>query len=304
MVATGTKPKASRLPGAKLAPLGCLLAVGLLIGLTANVVRLAIAAGIGPLPLLLWSVLGAGLVLLAIAGATGHRPQLGRRRVEYFLMTGLLSIAVPNALAFSAIPRIGAGFVALTYALPPLLTYVPALLLGIERYRGARALGVLFGIAGAAVLAAAKIGGGAVDTPWVVAALAAPVVVAAGNIYRTLRWPPGATAIELAPGMLLASALLLLAFAALAGLPVSLPLDRGAALGLLAAQAAIFAVMYTLYFVLQRLAGPVYLSQIGSVGAVSGAAIAILALGEAPPEGLPAAAVLIVAGVALVNRRR
>lgn len=287
----------------RFAPLACLLAVGLLIGLTANVVRLATGAGLGPLPLLLWSVLAAGLVLLATSAALGHAPKLGRRRLEYFAMTGLLSIAVPNALAFFAIPRIGAGFVALTYALPPLLTYLPALLLRIEPYRGARALGVLFGIAGAAVLAAAKMGGGAVDTVWVVAALAAPVAVAAGNIYRTLRWPPGATAIELAPGMLLASAVLLLGFAAVAGLPVAVPAE-GEALMLLLAQSAIFAVMYALYFVLQRLAGPVYLSQIGSVGAVSGAAIAVILLGEAPPEGLLVAAALIVVGVVLVNRRR
>lgn len=288
---------------ARFAPLALLLAVGLMIGSTANVVRLANGVGLGPLPLLFWSVLGSGLALLATSAALGHTPKLGRRRLEYFVMTGLLSIAIPNALAFFAIPRIGAGFVALTHALPPLLTYLPALTLRIEPYRRTRALGVLFGIAGATVLAVAKMGGGAVDTVWVLAALAAPVVVAAGNIYRTLRWPPGATAIELAPGMLLASAILLLGFAWVAGLPVAVPAG-GDALALLAAQTAIFAVMYALYFVLQRLAGPVYLSQIGSVGAVSGAAIAVILLGEAPPEGLLAAAALIVVGIVLVNRRK
>ena len=72
---------------------------------------------------------------------------------------------------------------------------------------------------------------------------------------------------------------------------------------LILAQAATFAVMYVFFFILQRIAGPVYLSLMGSVAAVAGAAIAILLLGEAPPRGLAIAAMLIALGIFLVTRR-
>jgi drug/metabolite transporter (DMT)-like permease len=287
----------------RFAPIACLVLVGSLIGLTANLAKLAVAAGVAPLAFLLWSVLGAGLVLAILAVATGQVPPLRRRTVEYFLVSGLLSIALPNALIFSAVPHVGAGFAALSFAFPPLYTYGMALLARIERFRAARALGVGFGLAGALTLALSKSAEPDVDLLWVAAMLATPVVVAAGNIYRTLRWPAGVSSLALAPGMLLGAALLLFAGAGAAGLPIAIPTDNALVLALLAAQVATFSTMYVLYFVLQRLAGPVYLSQIGSVGAVAGAAIAILLLGEAPPAMLGVAAALITAGAVLVARR-
>jgi drug/metabolite transporter (DMT)-like permease len=290
-------------PTGRLVPIACLVLVGCLIGLTANLAKLAIAAGVPPVAFLVWSVLGAGLVLAALAVAGGQVPPLRRRTVEYFLVSGLLSIALPNALIFSAVPHVGAGFAALSFAFPPLYTYGMALLGRIERFRPARALGVGFGLAGALILARSKSTEPDVDLLWVAAMLAAPVVVAAGNIYRTLRWPAGVSSLALAPGMLLGAALLLFAGAGAARLPIAIPVGGAAVLALLAAQIATFSAMYVLYFVLQRLSGPVFLSQIGSVGAIAGAGIAILLLGEAAPAALVPAAVAIAIGAVLVARR-
>jgi drug/metabolite transporter (DMT)-like permease len=283
-------------------PLALLLAVGSLLGLTANIVKLALIAGWPPLAFLFWAALGAGLVLLAVASASGNRPGAGRAALAYYLWSGLLSIALPNALFFSAVPHVGASFVALCLAFPPMATYVLALLLGMERIQAMRAAGVAVGLAGALVLALGRTGSGAAESFWVAAALSGPLVIAAGNIYRTRYWPAGASALSLAPGMLLGGAVLLA--------PVLLAQGGwwpggGAAAGwLLLAQVAVFATTYALYFLLQKIAGPVYLSQIGSVGAILGAGIAVVALGE--PLGWPllTAGGLILMGVFLVNRAR
>jgi drug/metabolite transporter (DMT)-like permease len=185
-----------------------------------------------------------------------------------------------------------------------LLTYGLVLALGMERPRALRALGVLFGLAGAALLGLAKARGAAVDPLWVVAALTGPVFIACGNIYRTLRWPPGATALSLAPGMMLGGAALILPYLLTSGTSL-LPSPRDAAtLWILLAQTIVLAATYALYFVLQKLAGPVYLSQIGSVGAVFGAALAVFALGEPAGLALPVAGGAILLGVFLVNRGR
>ena len=289
-------------PVARFVPVVCLLVVGSFIGITANLVKLAVGVGAGPVAFLAWSVLGAGLILLISAVSSGNRPALNRRTVEYFLMSGLLSVALSNALVFAAVPHVGAGFVALSFAFPPLYTYAMALAGGMERVRLVRAVGVLSGIAGAVVLAWSKASEPEADLLWIGVALSAPIIIAAGNIYRTLRWPAGASSMSLAPGMLLAAAMLLFIGAPVIGIDVAIPVHDGYSAVLLAAQTLTFAAMYMLYFVLQRLAGPVYLSQIVAVGAAAGAGIASLLLGETLPAGIGWAGALIALGVFLVSR--
>jgi drug/metabolite transporter (DMT)-like permease len=295
---------ASRAEKKSLLPLACLLIVGALLGLTANVVKIAVGAGWPPLPFLFWATLGAGLLLLCGALASRNAPRGGFRELRYYLATGALSIAIPNALLFAAVAHVGASFVAVCLSLPPLLTYGLALTMGMERLRGLRAAGIAFGLIGAVALGLTKASAGIIDPLWIVAALIGPFFVALGNIYRTIRWPPGATALSLAPGMLLAGAAFLLAYIAATG-GNFLPLSRdAAAFWILSAQAIIFTATYSLYFVLQKLAGPVYLSQIGSVGAIFGAALAVFALGEPAGAALFLAASAILFGVFLVNWAR
>ena len=133
--------------------------------------------------------------------------------------------------------------------------------------------------------------------------LAIPLVLAFGNIYRTLRWPAGAAPVFLAALMMFGGALTLLPFA-LATEPGQLPaLLTSAAVGrLLLLETAVFAVLYFLFFILQRLAGPVYLSQIGTVAALVGTLIAVFALGEAAPPNLALAGTLVALGLTLFHR--
>ena len=288
--------------GGWLVPLLCLLAAGALIGLSTNLAKLAGEASLNPLAFLTWSVGGAALVLIAINALKGRLPALNRRTVEYFLVSALVSIAAPQLILFAAVPHAGAGFVALSLAFPPLYTYVAALLLGMERFHVLRAGGVVLALGGAAFLALRKLS--APDAPafWIGLVLIAPVILAIGNIYRTRRWPPGATPDELAPGMLAASALLLLPAAAIPGFSLNVPLDHATPALLVLAQTAAFAVQYWLFFILQQRGGPVYLSLLGSVAAIVGIPVAVLLLGEQWPEGLAVGAALIASGILLVTR--
>jgi drug/metabolite transporter (DMT)-like permease len=104
--------------------------------------------------------------------------------------------------------------------------------------------------------------------------------------------------------MLIFGSLLIAPVLPFAGVSFAPSVLVGETVWLLVAQIAIFSATYALYFILQKLAGPVYLSQIGSVAAIFGAALAVVALGEIANAGLLVAAALILAGVVLVNRRR
>lgn len=285
--------------------LALLLGAGALLGLSTNLAKLAAEAGLAPLAFLAWSALGAAAALgTVVAVEGGALPRPDRRVLTYFAVAGVLSVAAPNLLFFSAVGHVGAGFVALCIAFPPLLTYLGALALRMERFDAIRAGGVGLALAGAAILAWAKLRSPGAPAAWIAAALFGAVLLAAGNLYRSLRWPPGARADGLAPGVLAAAAGTLLLGGLLApGTPLRVNLDDARQLGLVAAQAAAMAGMYLLYFRLQCRAGPVAVSLLGSVAAVFGVPFAVLLLGEAPPPALAPAGALIVAGVALVTWR-
>lgn len=285
-----------------LVPLVSLLGAGSMLGLSTDFAKLAPQAGLSPLAFLAWSLVGATLILTLVGAVRSRLPSFSARTVEYFLVAGLIGLAAPNLIFFSAVPHIGVSFVALSLAFSPLYTYVGTLLLRMERFDAWRALGVALAVAGSILLAVLKLSEPGTSTFWIIMTLSAPILLAAGNIYRTLRQPAGSGPDQLAPGMLGAAALMLFVTGALPGFSLAVPTGDAAAIPLIVAQAVAFAVLYLLFFVVQQRGGPVYLSLLGSVAAVVGSVIAILLLGEAAPQGLVVGGVLIAFGVGLVTR--
>lgn len=292
-----------------LVPLILLLTTGTLLGISTNLAKLAGDAGLAPLAFLTWSVGGAALILSGIQAIRGRLPTLNARAAEYFVVAGLVSVAAPQLLFFAAVPRVGASFVALAIAFPPLFTYLGALLLGMEKLRARRAAGVALALGGAAVLAVYKLSAPDANAFWIIATLVGPILLAIGNLYRTARWPEGAEPDELAPGMLSASALMLLAVGMVAwtvpdapsDFSLAVPLDRTPPILIILAQVATFSVQFLLFFVLQKRGGPVYLSLLGSVGAIVGIPIAVLLLGEVVPQGLIIGGTLIALGIGFLT---
>ncbi len=285
-----------------LAPLACLIAVGALLGLSTNLIKIAANVGLAPLPFLAWSVLGASLILLAVAAFRRALPSLTKRTTEYFLVSALISIAVPNLIFYSAVPHVGVSFVALSLTLPPLFTYLGALLMRMERFCSWRATGIAFALGGASLIAVLKLQAPDAAFFWIGATFLSPIILAAGNLYRSLRWPAGCRPESLAPGMMAASAVALFLMAGLPikGFSLATPADPTAIIVILA-QTLALALQYYLFFILQKLGGPVLLSLLGSVAAIVAVPIAILTLGETPPEGLFGGAALITLGVVFVT---
>ena len=250
---------------------------------------------------LFWSITGATLILWFIALLRHDLPPLNLRCLEYYFVAALVSVAGSNLIFFSAIPHVGAGFVALTIALPPLLTYLGALLLQIERFTMIRALGVVAALGGAGVLAAHKFSAPDASIFWIIIALCGPVLLAIGNIYRSLRWPKNVSASALAPGMLVAAAILLAMVSITPNFSLTVPQGQVLPIVLIMVQAGIFAAQFLLLFLLQKTGGPVLLSLLGAIGAIVGVPVAVFLQGEAPPEGLIVGALFIALGVILVT---
>lgn len=279
-----------------------LLVTGGLLGLTLPFGKLATAGGA---PAILWAFViscGTGSILLAALLASGRRIALTAHRLRYFAIAAAISYAVPNLLTLSAIPHLGAGYTGIMFTLSPIVTLVMSLLLGVRRPNGLGVAGIVVGFVGAAMVALTRGEAGApADLFWVAVGLLIPVSLAAGNIYRTYDWPPDTGPIELAAGSHLAAAVILLsgllltegagAFATLSGMPL-----------LVAAQVASASAMFVFFFQLQRVGGPVYLSQIGYVAAAIGLFSGTLFLGEHYRLLTWLGALIIGAGVVLTTR--
>jgi drug/metabolite transporter (DMT)-like permease len=285
-------------------PLVLLLAVGGLIAVGVNLAKGAAQFRIEGPEFAFFLSAGAGVVLLAVTLARGERIRLGRSHLVYYAVTGFVSLAAPNVLSFILAKHAGAAYASVPFALSPLITYPLAILVGLDKAAWRRFGGLAVGFIGTALvlsrLASSMANTGAL---WLLVALAVPVCVATGNIYRSIKWPKDVSDIGLAAAMLLASTLWL------APLLFVYPLaafEQGFGTGelLVLAQVAASAAMYWLYFWLQRVAGPVYLSQIGYVAAGFGVLFAVTVFGERLPALAVAGLAMIVAGVLLVRAVR
>lgn len=276
-----------------------LLAVGTLLGLNFPLGKLAQAAQV---PAVLW----AALISLGASSLLGAWLLLRRRPVvcdaqhlRYFVITALVSYALPNLLVLAAMAHLGSGPTAMMFTLSPLFTALLSRLAGLRAPARLEYWGIAIGFGGALLVALAR---GEAGRPaawlWVGVGLLIPLLLALGNVYRSLDWPPRADATWLAVGSHGVAALLLLAVCALTGAWRGLPALAGVP-WLAAAQVAAAVLMFPLFFRLQALGGPVLLSQIGTVGAGVGVAVGAGLLGERYPPLVWGGVALIALGIGL-----
>lgn len=292
-----------RLPG--LVPLLMLLALGTMWGSTFSISKLGIQEGIPPLAYGFWQCLGAAALLAAtiplrrLAGGFG-----GRRALAFGAAAGQLGIFWPNVAFYYAVQHIPAGLMTVVVTVSVPLTYAFALLLGLEALRRRRLAGLALGFGGAMIL----VGGGVslpdpAAYPFLLLAFLTPTFYAAGSVFSGRFRPQGTSSHLLAIVMLLSAAVGQGLFMLLLGqtwLPGQASGTADLALG---AQVLVSAVAYVLYFETIRRAGAVFFSQVGYVVVVTGLIWGYLFFGETFGPWLYVAAGLILAGVALVNRR-
>ncbi|HIJ61641.1 MAG TPA: DMT family transporter [Rhodospirillaceae bacterium] len=284
-------------PSHRWTPLVLVLAFGTLMGAVVPLAKLANGTGLAPPAFAFWQALGAGSLIALVSFFRRQPLRTDRRHLRFYLLAGLTGASLPNLAIYAAANHLGAGLTSLAYAFPPLFTMLLAGLLGLERLSVGRLAGLFLALAGTAIIALdGKSLPSASEPVWFLVALAAPLLLAVGNIYRTLRWPPGSPPIPLAAGMLLGGAFELLAV--MPWLEHPLPVNGLAAFCVLAAIAAT-ALAYLMFMEIQRLGGPVTLSLVGFVITPTGLAAGVLVLDERYGPTVWAATAVIFVGVAV-----
>lgn len=280
-------------------PLLLLLGTGAMLGFYFPLGKLAVQGGVDPV---LWAMLicvGAG-VSMAMLSRTVEGRSDNVKVWRYAVISGFLSYVVPHFLTFSAIPKIGSGLAAIMFALSPVTTALLSLILKVRPPSGLGLIGIGLGLLGALIIIFARNGNFEGQTLWLALAALIPVFLGLGNVYRTLAWPKGAGPLRLASLTNLAAVppLLVIAYAMNGAIDLE-PLARVPLLVI--AQLIVTAAMFVMFFRLQQLGGPTYLSQIGYVGAVVGVGIGVIWLSEIYPAGVWAGAGVVALGIALTT---
>lgn len=279
-------------------PLLLLLGTGAALGLNFPLGKLAMAAGISPG---LWAALisaGAGLVMLLIVAVT-ERKDLSRTSTLCFaIVSGFLSYVVPSALTYTVIPKIGSGLAAIMFALSPVVTALLSVIFRVRPPNLISIFGIILGLAGAGIIIFSRnsdFSGGAAS--WLLLALLIPLFLGAGNVYRTVAWPFGASPRKLAAHTNLAAVpfLALLVYVQTGTIDV-MPLTSIPAL--VALQLVVSTIMFLMFFRLQQVGGPTYLSQIGYVAAAVGVVVGVFYFGETYPKSVWIGAGIIAIGIA------
>lgn len=256
--------------------------------------------GIPALAILAWQLAFSAAVLCAVAVLAGQWPRIDVRRLRYALAAGLLGVSLPNVASFTALSQLPAAVVGVVAALSPVFTYALALGLRLERAGWLRVAGLALGLAGVAMVLWPSDGGGFGLAAGV--ALLAPALLAAGNVYRSLAWPPGLSPLGAAALMLAGQAVLVVPVAVAVGAWTWPTAAAGTGEVALWAVGGMTAAFYLGAFELQRRGGAVVTGQLGYVITLASLAIGVLVFGESHPATTWMGAVIAVAGVLLVLR--
>lgn len=279
---------------------GLLVANGFLIALMLALAKAATAQGVPAITYAFWQTLIAGSVLLMCSAE--FKAMFERRLTTYFLISGLTGIAIPNAIAFYLVTKLGAGFTGIMYALPPIFTFLIATNMGLEKRSWTKLAGLSVAVSACAWIVLQRHSEmGQSNGLWFALGLLIPVMLSIGNVYRSVAWPDQTKPMTLAAGTLLASATSLGVLAGLTETPL-VSQDFGASfLTVIVLQGLLTALTYYCAFELQKRSNPVFFSQLGAVAAVFGLIIGVVWFNEQYSLSIWLGALTVIVGLRMSN---
>lgn len=281
-----------------------IVGIGLLVGGNFALGKHVVMAGLSPLVLFEWQVLGAGLALilgLAVTVRSDFSVLTARPVLIYCTVNGLTGVSAPQILGYFALQQIPAGLFTMLVTLSPLLTFCLSSLVSRRLLPVRRLLGLLVGLAGVTIAAADGVGATDVGPAWIAAACLVPVLLAVTNVYRERAMPRGANPLVLAAGTLLTQAFLFMPAAILLSAGAPPPggtAETGVAVLVLC---GVTALGYLLTFELYRRTDGVGFSQVGYFVTLSGIAAGALFFDEAVSPWFAFSVILLFLGMALAR---
>ncbi len=288
----------------RISPVAFLFVVGALWGLSIPLLRVAVSTGHQPLGMVLWQNVITAVILGGALWLRGRPFGLSRRNLGLFVVVAGFGAVLPGYFTFLTAAHLSSGVRSIVIAAVPMFVLPMALLLGLERPNGRRALGVAFGTVAIAVLALP--GGGAAGTVgllMLLLSLISPLSYAVEANYLALRGGRGLDPFQILFGASLVSIALSWPLAEMTGQMPRLDQGWGAAEGAVLAAGILNTLAYAGYIWLVGRAGSVFASQIAYLSTGFGVIWSMILLGERYGSLVWLALLLMLAGVTLVRPR-
>jgi drug/metabolite transporter (DMT)-like permease len=284
-----------------LPPALLILTIGALVGVSFTLSKVVALAGVPPLTALYRQVLMASLILLALAVATGRRLPLTPHHLGYYFGAGILGVSGPALIGYSVLSHVSAGFYSALVTLSPLFTFTITAAVERRMLPLHRLIGILVGLVGISIATGTGFSLDGIAPIWIVSAMAGPLLLAFGNVFRSRAYPPKGDPIMMATGALLSQLVLIWpvhAFSQIGSAPSGIPFAPDAAI---LCVGIITAFSYILTFEVQRRTDGVGFAQVGYFATLSGIGMGALAFGEPLRPALFLSLAVIFLGLAISN---
>ena len=243
--------------------------------------KIAVDGGVPPFAFAFWPMLFSGLLLLAVAMMRGETPSLKFADLRAYIVVGVLAMGAPLAVLTYLADKLPQGIISMVVILAPTLTYLFAILFGVDRLKLLSCAGLVAGLGGILVIVLPDVSLPEPDMVWwLLFALLAPVLLGLGNVLTALVRPPAMPSTVLAAGMLLSAAALLLVLMIATGQTYFFD---GAAPGInwnFLYATLLNSIFYILFLEIVRLSGPVFFSQMNYLAVAAGFGWGMLLFGE------------------------
>ncbi|MEM7471594.1 MAG: DMT family transporter [Pseudomonadota bacterium] len=282
-------------------PTVLIIAIGLLVGVSFTLSKFVALAEVPPHIALFWQVAVASGVLFGVLLAKRSAPQTAPRYMVYYFGAGLLGVSLPALIGYTVLGHITTGFYSALVTLSPMFTFAITAVVEQRMLPLHRLLGILIGLAGISLATLRGLDTSDIEPVWIILALAGPLVLASGNVFRSRAYPNGADPMTLAAGTLFLQLVLIGAGLLAAGQLAESSQIEPKALAAIGGVGFITAISYALTFEVQRRTDGIGFSQVAYFATLSGIFFGAIAFGEAISPAFVAALVLIFAGLAITN---
>lgn len=281
-----------------------LLGMGLGWGLTQPLGKIAASTGHAPFGLIFWQLVVCTLVLGALTLIRGKGLATTPAALQFYVVVAVLGTLIPNASFYISVARLPSGIMSILISMVPLLAFPIALALGMDQFSARRLGGLALGLTGVLLIALPS---ASLPDPAMAAflplAMVGPLFYALESTYVARVGTAGMDAVQAMFGASLVGLILCVPVMLAMGHWFAMPLPPGRVEWALIASSALHALLYSGFVWLAARAGAVFAAQCSYIVTASGVVWAMLILGERFSPWVWAAALVMLAGLALVQPR-
>jgi len=283
-------------------PTVLLFILGTMWGLHFSIIKIASESGLTHSGIASFITIGMAIAMILICLFRRKLPVVNRVTIVYYVVCALIGYLIPFFISINVAKHLPAGILAVVISTVPiwtiLITWVGKFDIVLKRH----IWGISLGFLAASIL---LLPGASLENTqqalWILPAFGIPISYSIYHIYVGRKWPEGSDSFQVAGGVEVASALIVLPIYIGTGDYITLA-DWSAGAWIIPMMICFSLVGVFLYFEINRIAGAVFVSQANFVTVIAGIVAGWIIFDEQLTYGLTVSVVLLMSSLWLTRR--